>query len=74
MWAGVVVAAFGISEPPRRYRDHGGALSLLGDRAKAVLRKNQADLIVVGREILNNPNWLMDKALKFGGRGLLTRP
>jgi 2,4-dienoyl-CoA reductase-like NADH-dependent reductase (Old Yellow Enzyme family) len=49
-------------------------LTFDGDQARPVLRKNQADLIVVGWEILNNPNWLMDKALKSGGRGLLTRP
>jgi 2,4-dienoyl-CoA reductase-like NADH-dependent reductase (Old Yellow Enzyme family) len=37
-------------------------LTFDGDQARPVLRKNQADLIVVGWEILNNPNWLMDKA------------
>ena len=50
------------------------ALILHGDDAGQLLRKNQADLIAAGREILNNHNRLMDKALKFGGRGLLTRP
>src|SRR5262249_55719460 len=29
----------------------------------------QADLIAVGREILNNPNWPMDAALKLGVEG-----
>ena len=43
------------------------ALTLHGDHAGQILRKNQADLIALGREILNNPNRLMDKALKFGG-------
>jgi 2,4-dienoyl-CoA reductase-like NADH-dependent reductase (Old Yellow Enzyme family) len=50
------------------------ALTLRGNLAGQVLRKNQADLIAVGREILNNPNRLMDMALKFGGGGLVTRP
>lgn len=50
------------------------ALPRHGNQAGQVLRKNQADLIAVGREILNNPNRLMDMALKFGGGGFLTRP
>ena len=50
------------------------ALTLHGDHAGQVLRNNQADLITVGREIPNNPNRLMDKALKFGDGRLLTRP
>jgi len=29
----------------------------------------QADLIAVGRESLNNPNWPMDAALKLGVEG-----
>ena len=29
----------------------------------------QADLIAVGREILNNPNWPMDAASKLGVEG-----
>jgi hypothetical protein len=33
------------------------------------LRDGQADLIAVGREILNNPNWPMDAALKLGVEG-----
>ena len=34
-----------------------------------ILREGQADLIAVGREILNNPNWPMDAALKLGIEG-----
>jgi len=37
-----------------------------GDRAEQILQNGKADLIAVGREILNNPNWPMDAALKLG--------
>ncbi len=40
-----------------------------GDQAEQILREGQADLIAVGREILNNPNWPMDAALKLGVEG-----
>jgi len=33
------------------------------------LRAKQADLIAVGREILNNSNWPMDAAQKLGVEG-----
>ncbi len=42
---------------------------LHGDQAEQILRDGQADLIAVGREILNNPNWPMDAALKLGVEG-----
>jgi 2,4-dienoyl-CoA reductase-like NADH-dependent reductase (Old Yellow Enzyme family) len=41
-------------------------LIIHGDQAEQILRNEQADLIAVGREILNNPNWPMDAALKLG--------
>ncbi|WP_454619263.1 NADH:flavin oxidoreductase/NADH oxidase [Bradyrhizobium cenepequi] len=41
-------------------------LIIHGDQAEQILREKQADLIAVGREILNNPNWPMDAALKLG--------
>lgn len=41
-------------------------LIIHGDQAEAILVNGQADLIGVGREILNNPNWPMDVAQKFG--------
>jgi 2,4-dienoyl-CoA reductase-like NADH-dependent reductase (Old Yellow Enzyme family) len=41
-------------------------LIIHGDQAEQILRDKQADLIAVGREILNNPNWPMDAALKLG--------
>ena len=37
-----------------------------GDRAERILPDNQADLIAIGREILNNPNRSADAALKPG--------
>jgi 2,4-dienoyl-CoA reductase-like NADH-dependent reductase (Old Yellow Enzyme family) len=44
-------------------------LIIHGDQAEQILRDGQADLIAVGREILNNPNWPMDAALKLGIEG-----
>jgi 2,4-dienoyl-CoA reductase-like NADH-dependent reductase (Old Yellow Enzyme family) len=44
-------------------------LIIHGDQAEQILREGQADLIAVGREILNNPNWPMDAALKLGVEG-----
>ena len=44
-------------------------LIIHGDQAEQILRNGQADLIAVGREILNNPNWPMDAALKLGADG-----
>lgn len=44
-------------------------LIIHGDQAEQILQSGQADLIAVGREILNNPNWPMDAALKMGADG-----
>src|ERR1700716_3742817 len=44
-------------------------LIIHGDQAEQILQDKQADLIAVGREILNNPNWPMDAALKLGVDG-----
>ena len=44
-------------------------LIIHGDQAEQILRDRQADLIAVGREILNNPNWPMDAAVKLGVEG-----
>lgn len=44
-------------------------LIIHGDQAEQILRSGQADLIAVGREMLNNPNWPMDAALKLGVEG-----
>jgi 2,4-dienoyl-CoA reductase-like NADH-dependent reductase (Old Yellow Enzyme family) len=44
-------------------------LIIHGDQAEQILRNGQADLIAVGRESLNNPNWPMDAAQKLGVEG-----
>jgi len=36
-----------------------------GDQAEEILRSGAADLIAVGREAMNNPNWPMDVAQKL---------
>ena len=41
-------------------------LTIRGDQAEQILPDNQADLIAIGREILNNPNRPADAALKSG--------
>jgi len=45
------------------------ASSSMATRPSRSCRDGQADLIAVGREILNNPNWPMDAALKLGVDG-----
>ena len=58
-----------LSEYVRRHADimtMAVGLIIHGDQAEQILRDKQADLIAVGREILNNPNWPMDAALKLG--------
>jgi 2,4-dienoyl-CoA reductase-like NADH-dependent reductase (Old Yellow Enzyme family) len=46
-------------------------LMIHGDQAEQILRDGHADLIAIGREILNNPNWPLDAALKLGADGPL---
>ena len=61
-----------LSEYVRRHADimtMAVGLIIHGDQAEQILREGQADLIAVGREILNNPNWPMDAALKLGVEG-----
>ena len=61
-----------LSEHVRRHADimtMAVGLIIHGDQAERILRDGQADLIAVGREILNNPNWPMDAALKLGVEG-----
>src|SRR5258708_15842116 len=61
-----------LSEDVKRHADimtMAVGLIIHGDQAEQILRDKQADLIVVGREILNNPNWPMDAALKLGVEG-----
>ena len=58
-----------LSEYVRRHADimtMAVGLIIHGDQAEQILTSGQADLIAIGREILNNPNWPMDAALKLG--------
>jgi 2,4-dienoyl-CoA reductase-like NADH-dependent reductase (Old Yellow Enzyme family) len=41
-------------------------LIIHGDQAEAILQNRQADIVAIGRELLNNPNWPMDAAQKMG--------
>lgn len=36
------------------------------DQAEQILQLGQADLVAVGRELLHNPNWVLDAATKLG--------
>ena len=61
-----------LSEYVRRHADimtMAVGLIIHGDQAEQILRDKQPDLIAVGREILNNPNWPMDAAAKLGVEG-----
>ena len=39
------------------------------DQAEQILQEGRADLIALARELLYNPNWPMDAALKLGVGG-----
>ena len=39
------------------------------DHAEKILQTGQADLIALAREVLHNPNWALDAALKLGAEG-----
>lgn len=43
-------------------------LILHADQAEAILASDQADLIAIGRELLQNPHWALDAAVKLGVR------
>src|SRR5262249_57333126 len=61
-----------LSEYVRRHADimtMAVGLIIHGDQAEQILSEGHADLIAIGREILNNPNWPMDAALKLGAEG-----
>jgi 2,4-dienoyl-CoA reductase-like NADH-dependent reductase (Old Yellow Enzyme family) len=58
-----------LAEHVRRHADimtMAVGLIIHGDQAEEILQNGKADLIAIGREILNNPNWPMDAALKLG--------
>ena len=40
-------------------------LIIHADQAESILQHNQADLVAIGREMLHNPNWVMDAADKL---------
>ena len=40
-------------------------LIIHADQAESILQNNQADLVAIGREMLHNPNWVMDAADKL---------
>lgn len=49
--------------PRGRYHDDGGwAGSFTATRPRRSFKRDRRDLIAVGREFLNNPNWAMDAA------------
>lgn len=61
-----------LSEHVRKHADimtMAVGLIIHGDQAEQILRDGRADLVAVGREILHNPNWPMDAALKLGVDG-----
>lgn len=44
----------------------GVGLIIHADQAEEILQSGKADLVAIGREMLNNPNWPMDAAAKLG--------
>lgn len=40
-------------------------LIIHADQAEEILQSGNADLVAIGREMLNNPNWPMDAATKL---------
>ena len=41
-------------------------LTILTEQAENILKNEEADLIALARELLHNPNWTLDAALKLG--------
>lgn len=71
--SGVTRPGYGYQVPhaERIKRDAGIMTMAVGliihaDQAEAILQNSQADLIAVGRELLHNPNWVLDAADKLG--------
>ncbi|MDA0239238.1 MAG: NADH:flavin oxidoreductase/NADH oxidase [Proteobacteria bacterium] len=66
-------AGYGYQAPYAEYvRKHADVMTMAvgliihADQAEAILQSGQADLVALGREMLNNPNWPMDAATKLG--------
>lgn len=64
---------FGYQVPyAQAIREHAGIMTMAvgliihADQAEAILQQGQADLVAVGRELLHNPNWVLDAATKLG--------
>ena len=47
-------------------------LIIHADQAESIVQKGQADLVAIGRELLHNPNWVLDAADKLGEDDLFT--
>jgi 2,4-dienoyl-CoA reductase-like NADH-dependent reductase (Old Yellow Enzyme family) len=41
-------------------------LIIHSDQAEDILQRGQADLVAIGRELLHNPHWVLDAAVKLG--------
>lgn len=41
-------------------------LIIHSDQAEAILASGKADLVAIGRELLHNPHWVLDAAVKLG--------
>ena len=48
-------------------------LIIHADQAEAILQNDQADLVAIGREMLHNPNWVLDAAEKLGEEEVFSR-
>lgn len=74
------VQEFGYQVPyaERVRRDAGIATMAVGlilhaDQAEEVLVRGQADLVAIGRELLHNPHWTLDAAIKLGAPDVYAR-
>jgi 2,4-dienoyl-CoA reductase-like NADH-dependent reductase (Old Yellow Enzyme family) len=41
-------------------------LIIHADQAEQIVKEGSADLVAIGRELLHNPNWVLDAAEKLG--------
>ncbi len=71
--AGVTRPGYGYQAPYAEYvrreaqiKTMAVGLIIHADQAEQILRDGQADLVAIGRELLNNPNWVLDAAEKLG--------
>ena len=69
--AGPVGYGYQVPYAERLRRDAGIATMAVGlivhaDQAESILREGQADLVALAREVMHNPNWPLDAAMKLG--------